>query len=344
MDGNVNCMHSKLMLLFYDDGKRTGAEGTGQRCRIVVPTANLIGTDWGVGGIMENTVFLIDLPLHACPPPLNPASRPGINNVKSTTTQSPPGSQGQTQTHFQSSLFSFLKAQTVPEDVLVKLNQFDFSSTSKLGFVHTIGGMHDSSTSSSAWRTTGVCGLGRTIHDLGLDTRSRHQENNPIELDYVTSSVGSLTDEFMRSMYLAAQGDDGLTEYTLRTSKQLPSISTGASGTGKRARDQQAWMDDWQEKFRFFFPSEDTVRASKGGIHNAGTICFSSKWWGNSKFPRTNMRDCISTRKGVLMHNKVCFCFLSRHTSLLLPGLQPWSVHKQVDFRRRSVHCDWTLD
>ena len=38
MGGNVNCMHSKLMLLFYPE-----------RCRVVVPTANLMGFDWGRG-------------------------------------------------------------------------------------------------------------------------------------------------------------------------------------------------------------------------------------------------------------------------------------------------------
>ena len=43
MEGIVNCMHSKLMVLFYEE-----------RCRIVVPTANLVGFDWGVGRVMEN--------------------------------------------------------------------------------------------------------------------------------------------------------------------------------------------------------------------------------------------------------------------------------------------------
>ena len=44
MDGQVNCMHSKLMLLFHP-----------HYVRLVVPTANLVPFDWGEqGGCMEN--------------------------------------------------------------------------------------------------------------------------------------------------------------------------------------------------------------------------------------------------------------------------------------------------
>lgn len=43
MPGQVNCMHSKLMLLFR-----------AQYLRVVVPTANLIPYDWGEVGVMEN--------------------------------------------------------------------------------------------------------------------------------------------------------------------------------------------------------------------------------------------------------------------------------------------------
>jgi hypothetical protein len=43
MDAQVNCMHSKLMLLFHPD-----------HLRIVVPSANLVPYDWGESGVMEN--------------------------------------------------------------------------------------------------------------------------------------------------------------------------------------------------------------------------------------------------------------------------------------------------
>ncbi|EXJ64426.1 hypothetical protein A1O7_00762 [Cladophialophora yegresii CBS 114405] len=266
MDGNVNCMHSKLMLLFYANENEPDFPH-GLRCRIVVPTANLVDFDWGVGSFMENTVWLIDLPLKG----------PSITTTTTAGRAEPP---------FQKSLKQFLKAQTVPGDVLRKLDQFDFGKTAKYGFVHSIGGKH----TGQAWRTTGIGGLGRTITELGLATR------DPIQVDYVTSSVGSLNDEFMESMYLAAQGDSGLTEYNRRINKK-PSFGSPPSS--------------WKHNFRFYFPSDDTVRASKAGPHRANTICFSRGWWQKPDFPRSNMRDCFSVRDRLLMHNKLLFARLA---------------------------------
>ena len=51
MEGQIHCMHSKLMLLSHPGYLRIG-----------VPTANLVNYDWGETGEMENTMFLIDLP------------------------------------------------------------------------------------------------------------------------------------------------------------------------------------------------------------------------------------------------------------------------------------------
>jgi hypothetical protein len=66
------------------------------------------------------------------------------------------------------------------------------------------------------WRRTGHCGLGRAVASLGL------RAHKPTKVDFVvsmhrdlalnqadvgkTSSVGSLTDEFLRSIYLSSQG------------------------------------------------------------------------------------------------------------------------------------------
>ncbi|EXJ85534.1 hypothetical protein A1O1_05898 [Capronia coronata CBS 617.96] len=326
MEPNVNCMHSKLMLLFYKE------EG-GPRCRIVVPTANLVDFDWGVGGFMENTVWLIDLPMKK-----PGSSATGLANLAThgpTVIGNAQPDQATATTQFQKALTTFLKAQRVPNDVIRKLELFDFSETAQLGFVHTIGGMHVGASGGlpeglgQSWRTTGVCGLGQTVTDLGLaGGGSGHRA--PIELDYVTSSLGSLTDDFMSSMYLAAQGDDGLEEYNRRTgsssSKRITS-STSAAKKGSGARmavpkradsgeqhvdidsdhDHRHYHYDWKEKMRVYYPSDETVRRSKGGPANAGTICFSSKWWQNGKFPQSNLRDCVSVRQGLLMHNKLMF-------------------------------------
>lgn len=47
MPGQVNCMHSKLMLLSHP-----------RHLRVVVPSANLVSYDWGESGIMENVSYM----------------------------------------------------------------------------------------------------------------------------------------------------------------------------------------------------------------------------------------------------------------------------------------------
>ena len=287
MDGIVNCMHSKLMLLFYEGWMR-----------IVVPTANLTSYDWGeMGGFMENMVFLIDLPKlqlgQNCEVVQEQESASDIEDAGRHEN----GGHRQKQTAFMQSLLQFVKAKGLPNDVVKRLHEYDFARTSRFRFVHTIGGIHEESN----WKLTGHCGLGRAVASLSLGTEQA------LQISFVTSSVGSLDGEFMRSIYLAAKGDDGLSEYTLRTEnpKQFPiRISPG------RLVKQETGAE-WREKFCFFFPSDATVRASKGwndlklAAGCAGTICLDKKWWTNSKFPKSNMIDCVSVRDKMLMHNKV---------------------------------------
>lgn len=290
MDGIVNCMHSKLMLLFYkDDNSTDDGSHQGLRCRIVVPTANLVGFDYGVGAFMENTLWLIDLP-----PKGSSSAAPRPVHNRDITPGAAEEEEEEEETRFEKSLKTFLRAQTVPDDVVRKLDRFDFRETAQVGFVHTIGGTH---LAGDVLKSTGLCGLGRTVTDLGLATHT------PIELDYVASSLGNLNDGFMSSIYLAAQGDDGMAEYDSRT---VAGTGTGLrTGRGPKAGEAVKVGQDWKTNFRFYFPSDSTVRRSNGGPHNAGTICFSSKWWKNGTFPSSNMRDCISVREGLLMHNKV---------------------------------------
>ncbi|WEW61929.1 hypothetical protein PRK78_007429 [Emydomyces testavorans] len=199
-------------------------------------------------------------------------------------------SQEQSTTSFFDELVYFLKASTLHDNIIAKLSEFDFSKTENIAFVHTIGGSHGG----SAWSWTGVCGLGRAVHMLGLHTQQT------LKLDYVTSSVGSLNDQFMRSMYLAAQGDDGLRELTLRTSKTFPSNRWGVTV-------KQTDGAEWKDNFLVYFPSLKTVEESRARKSGAGTICFQSKWYNQAGFPRHAMRDNLSRREGVLMHSKMLF-------------------------------------
>ncbi|RAH77551.1 tyrosyl-DNA phosphodiesterase [Aspergillus japonicus CBS 114.51] len=260
MDGQVNCMHSKLMLLFHPT-----------YVRIAVPTANLTNYDWGeMNGVMENSVFLIDLP-----------KRDEKKQECPTTA-------------FYEDLVYFLKACTLHENIIAKLKSFDFAKTANYAFVHTIGGAH----TGPAWERTGYCGLGRAVERMGLRT------SKPLNIDFVTSSLGSLTDDFLRSIYLASQGDSGITDLSLRTSKTSPARHLTDPTTLVPHNTASEWKDD---RFRVYFPSQATVAASKGGPNCAGTVCFQSRWYEGAKFPRHVLRDCESQRRGMLMHNKILY-------------------------------------
>lgn len=110
------CMHSKLMLLFHPT-----------HLRVVVPTANLMKVEWGETGqraevegtwqpgVLENTVFLIDLP-----------RREDGGKVEKL------------QTGFGRELVTFLEAQEVGRNVVDGLHKFDFSQTDKIALVHSM--------------------------------------------------------------------------------------------------------------------------------------------------------------------------------------------------------------
>ena len=255
MQGQVNCMHSKLMLLAHPS-----------YLRIAVPTANLVPYDWGESGVMENTVFLIDLPRHP------KGHRPPAEDL----------------TFFCKELVYFCEAMGLEPEIINSLYDFDFSGTRDVAFVHTIGGAH----TGEAWRRTGYCGLGRAVRNLGLATK------HPLQMDFITSSIGAINIDFLTMLYLAAQGDNGLKEYEWRSSRSKK------SGKGNTSTNEELGREI-EHNFRLYFPSRDTVLASRGGVGCGGPICFSPRWYNASSFPRQILRDCKSTRQGLLMHNKV---------------------------------------
>ena len=165
-------MHSKLQLLKFP-----------KYLRVVIPTGNLVPYDWGETGVMENMVFLIDLPL----------METGANNTKMSL--------------FGQELCYFLKASGLDESLINSLSKYDFSETDRYRFIHTIGQSH----SGSDWERTGYCGLGRAVESLGLATTSK------IDLDFVVASLGSVNSDLLSAIYNAAQGDSGLKEYENRT-------------------------------------------------------------------------------------------------------------------------------
>ncbi|KAF5716428.1 Tyrosyl-DNA phosphodiesterase 1 [Fusarium mundagurra] len=224
-------MHSKLQLLKYPD-----------YLRVVVPTANLVPYDWGETGVMENMVFLIDLPCLK-----DPANY--------------------WETAFSTELGRFLSATGVGEGMVSSLAKYDFSQTKHLGFVYTIPGGHQG----DSLKRIGYSGLGTTVAALGLAT------DEPIEVDFVV-------------------GDDGMAEYKSRI---------GRTGAASKSKASNPWQKKLKDRFRIYFPTDETVGRSRGGRNAAGTICVQPKWWRSPTFPTELVRDCVNTRDGLLMHSKM---------------------------------------
>jgi hypothetical protein len=111
MAGIIQSMHSKFMLLFGKD-----------KLRMVVPTANMTPIDWGEvkndwqPGVMENSVFLVDLPRR----------HDGLVGDRESLTA------------FGKGLIYFLEKQEVDQKVVDGVLKFDFSQTNHLGFVHAM--------------------------------------------------------------------------------------------------------------------------------------------------------------------------------------------------------------
>ncbi|KAI0121811.1 phospholipase D/nuclease [Daldinia grandis] len=169
-------MHSKLQLLKYP-----------RYLRVVVPSGNLVPYDWGETGVIENIVFLIDLPRLGDPGSQSPIKL---------------GSFGE-------ELCYFLRAQGLEESLVSSLKNYDFSEADRYRFVHTIGGSHVD----DKWKRTGYCGLGQAVTSLGLNT------TDDIEIDFLASSLGSLNMDLLSAIYYSAQGDDGMKEYGIRNAK-----------------------------------------------------------------------------------------------------------------------------
>ncbi|CAJ0540659.1 Ff.00g076610.m01.CDS01 [Fusarium sp. VM40] len=136
-------MHSKLQLLKYPD-----------YLRVVVPTANLVPYDWGETGVMENMVFLIDLP-----------------RLKDSALYRP--------TTFSTELGRFLSATGVGESMINSLGNYDFSRTKHLRFVYTIPGGHQG----DSLKRIGYSGLGTSVASLGLAT------DDLIDVDFVVGAL-----------------------------------------------------------------------------------------------------------------------------------------------------------
>ncbi|KAH7068018.1 tyrosyl-DNA phosphodiesterase-domain-containing protein [Paraphoma chrysanthemicola] len=170
MGGQIHAMHSKFMLLFGTD-----------RLRLIVPTANMTPIDWGEvkndwqPGVMENSVFLIDLPRRSDGVPAEKDMLPSFGR----------------------DFVYFLERQEVGQKVIEGVLKFDFSQTDHLAFVHSIGGTYQGEPE----QNTGLPGLRQAICDLRLG------DVQEMQLDYAASSLGAINDNLLQRIWLAARGE-----------------------------------------------------------------------------------------------------------------------------------------
>jgi len=253
MDGLINCMHSKLMLLFHPE-----------KLRIAIPTANLLDFDWGESGVMENSVWLIDLPR------LSGNATSKVDDL----------------TDFGKELMYFVGKQGLPQDAMDGILNFDFAETKDMAFVHTVGGMLYGDEA----ERTGLPGLAQAVRQHNLKTTE-------LEIDFAASSMGSLKDEFLKNVHAAVRGENMIERAEAATTKTKSSFF--------QAKKPEATDHSIRDKIRLYFPTHDTVTSSTAG--GAGTICLNRKWFEDMSFPRRCFRDYISTRPGLLSHNKILY-------------------------------------
>ncbi|KAK7746052.1 hypothetical protein SLS62_009577 [Diatrype stigma] len=88
--------------------------------RVVIPSGNLVPYDWGETGVMENSVFIIDLPRKE-------DEDPGVTNHHPNES-----------TLFKEELCYFLQAQGLDDSLIKSLSHYDFSATERYRFVHSM--------------------------------------------------------------------------------------------------------------------------------------------------------------------------------------------------------------
>ncbi|KAF2462120.1 tyrosyl-DNA phosphodiesterase-domain-containing protein [Lineolata rhizophorae] len=252
--GNMTSMHSKLMILKYIGS-----------VRIVVPTGNLQPADWGETGHMENMVFIIDLPRNEAMAPPTPVEHLPI---------------------FGQELLRFVDALGLDSSAQNMLRRHNWHNTRPFGFVHSIPGTHNGTN----MYKTGMPLLNNLVQQLGLGAYD-NQRILSSWVDYMTSSLGRLKEDYVANFYRALQGEFDASNQP-RTGRKM-------------TKPEREYRKKLHERFHIVYPCNKTVQESIGGSGGAGTICLAHDYWIDDDFPKKLMHDLKSVRRGVLNHAKM---------------------------------------
>ncbi|CCO34571.1 tyrosyl-DNA phosphodiesterase 1 [Rhizoctonia solani AG-1 IB] len=273
LEGGRGCMHVKLLMLFYKNG----------RLRVVIPTANFIPHDWRD---IENSVWLQDIPLRSGPEP------PSTTRAKDR-----PQAEG-----FSERLERVLKAlnvgpaleahlldQQASGDVRLPLrtidelhSRWDWSRVTA-HLVPSIAGKH------AGWPSVlkvGHVALMKAVRDMGA-------AGNNVSIECQGSSIGSYSASWTNEFMSSAKGISPDTY--LDTTKARRSKAPHPHG------------------LKIIFPSLRTVDESILGRPGGGTMFCQRKQWDVATFPKKHFYDSNSKRGKILMHSKMILGIPGEH-------------------------------
>ncbi|KAG0217284.1 hypothetical protein BGX31_000292, partial [Mortierella sp. GBA43] len=231
-------------------------------CRVVISSANLVPEDWGH---LVNTLYVQDFPLLPVP-------------------ATDPANLGD----FGCSLYNCLTVMKIPPKVLGIVRTVDFSSA-KVHLLPSVQGSHPV----HAKHTYGIARLSKILH-------GKTSQDEEMELEYQTSSLGKVTVKFLNEFSRASRGVPPRPRLKVNMEERIPPIKA-------------------------VFPTRHHVQTSRLGELGARTICFQDQYWDDHSFPKRIMHDfeCAGSLEGSLMHSKF---ILAKATGMSLGTGRPIST------------------
>ncbi|RIA86535.1 tyrosyl-DNA phosphodiesterase I [Glomus cerebriforme] len=218
--------------------------------RVVVSSGNLIPQDWE---LCENVVFIQDFP----------------SRDKSEEYNGLP--------EFAQTINDMLVNMGLKTHIITRLPEYDYSKA-KAVLIPSIPGTHRGMENIKKFGHGRIC---KAVKELC-------GERKDVQLEFQSSSIGSLNKQYLNEFYRSARGLDPVSAQSLPRPKKgevvpLPPITV-------------------------VYPSRKVVDESKydhsAKLSIASTICLSGQAYNKDTFPKGILRNCISKRDGLLMHSK----------------------------------------
>ncbi|RIA95049.1 tyrosyl-DNA phosphodiesterase-domain-containing protein [Glomus cerebriforme] len=243
--------------------------------RVVISSANLIPHDWEIS---ENIVFVQDFPRYKDDDTTD-------HNLHS----------------FAKELKDYLLAMGLKSHIIDKFSQYDFSKAKAI-IIPSIPGAYKGIENVKKY------GHGR----LSQVVKGVCKQSEYVELECQSSSLGSITPDFLNEFYRSAKGLDPYIIPKQRKSKkdkehyeenESPQLSPSQPSQPSQLL-QLSQQLQLLPPITIVYPTNKIVLNSKYTFAGAGPLCFSKKCYEQLTFPKEILRKCESNRNGTLMHTK----------------------------------------